>query len=262
MLMDNYQMPQMQPAQPVQPIQTMPQATMPTGGGSMVAPKPVPTVPVEKKDHSTLIFIIVIVFLSILMLTFFGLFVWKMMQYNEASTDVNGQIEVAVAEAKDKQAAQLEQEFLEREKFPYRDFSGPVDYGQLSFQYPKTWSVYVAADASNGGDFKAYFNPIQVDAVSDKTLMALRVTIRDKDFESVVSEYSKYTSVKNAKLSMQSVTFNGINANRYTGTIPGTEFSGYIVIFKIRDKTAIIQTDSVMFEADFNKLLETVQFNA
>jgi len=34
------------------------------------------------------------------------------------------------------------------------------------------------------------------------------------------------------------------------------------VIFKIRDKTAIMQTDSVLFEADYNTLLSTVQFNA
>ena len=35
-----------------------------------------------------------------------------------------------------------------------------------------------------------------------------------------------------------------------------------IVIFKIRDKTAILQTDSMLFIDDFNKLLDTVQFNA
>lgn len=247
-----------------QPMQAMPQVSMPTtGGGSVVAPKTVaPEVPVEKKDHSTLIFIIIIVFLSILMVTFFGLFIWKLMDYNEISTDVNGQIDVAVAAAKDEQAMKDEQEFLEREKYPYRSFSGPVDYGQLSFEYPKTWSVYVASDASKGGDFKAYFNPIQVDEVSDKTIMALRVIIRDKDFESVVAEYQRFVDAKDSQLNMSSVTFNNITANKYTGTIPGTEFSGYIVIFKIRDKTAIVQTDSVNFEADYNKLLETIEFNA
>lgn len=254
--MYNNQMPQMQP------VQAMPQVNMPTGGGSMVAPKPMPAMPVEKKDHSTLIFIIVIVFLSILMLTFFGLFVWKLMQYNEVSTDVDGQIAVAVANAKDEQATQDEQEFLEREKYPYLNFSGPVDYGQLSFQYPKTWSVYVASDAANGGDFNAYFNPRQVDVVSNKTIMSLRVTIRDRSFDSVAAEYQRNVEGNSPTLSMTSVTFNGITANRYAGTIPGTEFNGYIVIFKIRDKTAILQTDSVFFEADFNKLLETVQFNA
>lgn len=240
----------------------MPQASMPTGTGSVVAPKPAPVAPIEKKDNSKLILIIVIVFLSILMVTFFGLFIWKLMDYNEISTDVNGQIDVAVAAAKDKQAMELEQEFSEREKYEYRIFSGPVDYGQLSFEYPKTWSVYVASDASKGGDFKAYFNPIQVNEVSNSTIMALRVSVRDKDFESVAEEYQRHVQARDSQLSMSSITFNNITANKYVGTIPGTELSGIIVIFKIRDKTAVIQTDSVNFEADFNKLLGTVQFNA
>lgn len=242
----------------------MPQPAMPAGS-SMVEPKPAPAPiapPVEKQDHSTLIFIIVIIFLSILMVTFFGLFIWKLMDYNEISTDVNGQIAVAVAAAKDEQATADEEEFLEREKYPYQTFAGPADYGQLSFQYPKTWSVYVAKDASNGGDFEAYFNPVQVNTVARDQINALRVIIQDKSFESVASTYEKYVNQKNSTLRMESVTFNGITANKYTGTIPNTDLNGYIVVFKIRDKTAILQTDSVFFTDDFNKLLETVQFNA
>jgi hypothetical protein len=79
----------------------------------------------------------------------------------------------------------------QREKYPYKTFSGPADYGQLTFEYPKTWSVYVAAPATNGGDFNAYFNPIQVDAVGKDTINALRVTIRNKSFEDVTAEYQK-----------------------------------------------------------------------
>jgi hypothetical protein len=242
----------------------MPQVSMPTGGGSVVEPKSVaPVAPVEKKDHSTVVFVIIIVFLAILMVTFFGLFIWKLMDYNEISTDVNGQIEVAVAAAKDEQATKDEQEFLEREKYPFQYFSGPADYGQLTFQYPKTWSVYIASDASKGGDFKAYLNPVQVDEVSDKTINALRVSILTKDFESTAASYQNYVNNKEANLRMESITLtSGVAANKYIGTIPGTELNGIVVIFKIRDKTAVLQTDSAFFETDFNKLLETVQFNA
>lgn len=256
--MYNNQMPQMQP----QTSPSMPQPSMPTGGGSMVEPRPLPKAPEIKEDHSTVIFIVVIVILSLLMVTFFGLFIWKLMDYNEVSTDVNGQIAVAVAAAKDEQATQDEQEFLEREKFPYQSFAGPADYGQLTFQYPKTWSVYVPSDASHGGDFEAYFSPVQVNAINNENINSLRLFIRNKDFESVAADYQRYVGSNDSKLSMQTVTIKEFTANRYTGVIPNTNFNGYIVIFKIRDKTAILQTDSVLFEADFNKLLETIQFNA
>ena len=218
--------------------------------------------PEPKKDIAGLVKTIVIIILSLVALTFIGLFIWMFIQYEDASTDLNGKIDLAVAAAKDEQAAKDEEEFLEREKYPYKTFSGPVDYGQLSFEYPRTWSVYVASDAATGGDFKAYLNPVQVDPVADSTVNALRVTIRDKSFDTVVAEYQKAMDKKNSNLTVESVTVNGITANRYTGTIPGTDLSGYIVIFKIRDKTAILQTDSVLFQADYDKLLETIKFNA
>ena len=215
-----------------------------------------------KKDIAWLVKTIVIVIVSLIAVTFIGLFIWMLVQYNDVQTDVDGQIAAAVAVAKDEQAMEDEAEFLEREKYPYKTFSGPTDYGQLTFEYPKTWSVYVAKDAANGGDFEAYFNPIQVDAVSKETINALRVMVRDKAFDTVTAEYQKAMEKKDSNLTVSSITVNGATANRYTGTIPDTEFNGIIVIFKIRDKTAVLQTDSVLFEEDFNKLIDTVVFNA
>ena len=86
--------------------------------------------------------------------------------------------------------------------------------------------------------------------------------MRDKAFDTVTAEYQKAMEKKDSNLTVSSITVNGATANRYTGTIPDTEFNGIIVIFKIRDKTAVLQTDSVLFEEDFNKLIDTVVFNA
>ena len=257
--MDNsYQMP---PVGGVQPIQS-------TGSGAVAPGMPmvqqVQVTPAAKKDVSGLIKTIVIIVLSLVALTFIGLFIWIMVEYNVVRSDVDGQISVAVASAKDEQATKMEAEFLEREKYPYKVFAGPVDYGQLTFEYPKTWSVYVAAAATEGGDFNAYFNPGQVDAVVKDTINALRVSIRNESFDKVTEEYQKAMDKKDSGLTMESVTIGkdgNITANRYTGKIPNTDLAGFIVTFKIRDKTAILQTDSVIFQADFDKLLGTVVFN-
>lgn len=248
--MDNYQLPQ-------------------NGAPATVADRPMvqqsQSLPPIHKDNSGLIKTIAIIIIALIAATFIGLFIWMFLQYSDASADVDGQIAVAVAKAKDEQAAQMEAEFTEREKLPYKTFSGPVDYGQLTFNYPKTWSVYVAADASNGGDYQAFFNPNQVNAVAKDTINALRLTIRDKSFDEVASEYQKNMDRKDSNLTMQAVTIDAkedISANRYTGTIPNTDLNGIIVIFKIRDKTAIFQTDSQLFENDFDNLLQTIEFNA
>ena len=247
------------PIQFGQPLQTV-QPVMTPGGRPMI--QQVNVMPEKKKDIVGLVKTIVIIALSLIAVTFIGLFIWMSAQYGDVNDNVEERIALEVAKAKDEQASKDEAEFLEREKYPYRVFSGPIDYGELTFEYPKTWSVYVAAAADKGGDFNAYFNPLQVDAVGKDTINALRVTIQNKSFESVTEEYQKQMERKDADLTMESVTVNGAPANRYTGKIPNTELSGFIVIFKIRDKTVIMQTDSTLFQEDFDKLLETIKFNA
>ncbi len=219
----------------------------------------------EKKDNSGLIKTIVIIVVSLIAVTFIGLFIWIFMQYSEINEDMDGQINVKVAEEKEKMTEEFQKKFEEEEKNPYRSFAGPADYGELSFKYPKTWSVYIAADAVNGGDFEAYLNPLQVDPVGKDTINALRVTITNKSFDTVVAGYQRDVEKKDSGLTVESVMIgegDSITANRYSGNIPGTELNGYIVIFKIRDKTVILQTDSVLFEGDFNTLLSTIKFNA
>lgn len=230
--------------------------------GKMYSADQIEQIVANKKDKSGLIKLIAIIILGFTTVTFVGLFIWIFGEYNDLNTDVDSKIDVAVNEAKVQQKMEDETEFTEREKNPYRNFSGPTDYGQLSFEYPKTWSLYVAKSAYNGGDFEAYFNPIQVDAPSNDTINALRVSILTKNFETVTAEYQRYLDAENSNLSVSTMTINGTAANRYVGTIPNTNLNGIIIIFKIRDKTAMLRTDSMLFENDFNTLINTVKFNA
>lgn len=257
--MDNQMMPPVQQNVPamqspvLSPI-TPPQPVLPPDVG-----------PRKYGDPNSLIKTIAIVILGLTTIAFVCLFIYFLNQYNEVNTDIQSQIDVAVADAKDEQYQKDQKDFAEREKYPYKTFAGPVDYGELSFKYPKTWSVYIASDLlKTSGDFEAYLNPGEVELISSKnSIYGLRVKIRDKAFETVVAEYQKALEKKNSNLSVESITLkNGTTANKYTGTIPNTEFSGYIIIFKIRDKTAILQTDSILFESDFNKILDSVTFNA
>ena len=250
MLMDNTMMPPVQPSMPT---------SVPT---KMSLARAEASLKAKENKQSSFVKTIAIVMLSLVALTFICLFIWILIKYNDVSDDVNGKITLAVAAAKVEQQAEDEREFAEREKNPYLNFAGPVDYGELSFKYPRTWSLYISSDASAGGNYQAYFNPVQVNPISNNTINALRVTVLDKAFESVVADYQKAMNRKGSNLTVQTIEVGGTLANKYTGTIPNSILNGYIVVFKIRDKTAILQTDSVLFKEDFDKLLETVQFNA
>lgn len=238
----------------------------PAAPGSVANPAPltpltsIPTsspVPPPRKSHKDLIEIIILVIVSLLAVTFIGLFIWKYIEWDTVKTDIDGQIDAAVAVAVANNTTELENDFLEREKYPYKNFMGPADYGSLSFEYPKTWNVYIAKDASNGGDFEAYLNPGEVQPVSTRTINALRVTIQDKSFDTAVRSYDSY--VRNGRLSVVTRNVGGTMANVYTGELPN-EIHGVLTIFKLRDKSVLIQTDAELFADEYYKLLDSVTF--
>lgn len=204
-------------------------------------------------------FIIALVLVSLLAATFIGLFVWMFVQWDDIKTDVGGKINAAVATAVEQNTSKLEAKFAEKEKYPYTHFSGPFDYGELSFEYPKTWNVYEASAASNKDDYHAYLNPGKVPTINQDHPYALRVAILNQLSETVVADYAKAVQDGELKLTVQPV--NGENANIYTGTLDDGHI-GIMAVFRIRDKTVVLRTDSEkVFGGEFYKLLKTVKYN-
>lgn len=212
------------------------------------------------KNRVDLLKTIGLIVVSLLAVLFIGLFIWMTLKWSEASTNVQGKIDVAVAEAKNQLQAKLENEFAEKEQYPFLTFSGPADFGSLTFEYPKNWSVYIPDDASRGGEFNAYLNPGQVNVVSDTTIMALRVSIRTEQIDSVLEDYNR--KVQDGEMTVASKVVNKINVNVFTGKLDN-DYQGIVCIFKIRDKTAILRTDSSnVFRENFEKILSTIRFNS
>jgi hypothetical protein len=244
--------------QPINPFQGQP-TQYPGVQGGVIPGRTTPGNPKQKKDHSSLVKTILLVFMTILSITFLILFIWMFFQYNEASTDLEGKVELAVAEAENGIRTELEKEFEEKEKYPFKTFAGPVDFGQLTFEYPKTWSVYVPDDASRADDFHAYFNPGQVNVVNDQTIMSLRVSIINTLTDEVKEDYAD--KVEQGEMTVSTTVVNGVNVDVYTGKLD-SDLQGIICIFKIRDKTVLIQTDAMLFSEDFYRVLSTIRFNA
>ena len=258
----------MQPGgMPMQPGMQPGMQQNPMTGAPMIMQAPVKEAdPIANREKMQSMFkTIITIALGLVAVTFIGLFLWMFGEKTAIQSDIDGQIKNAVVKAVDENTTKLEEEFTEREKYPYKTFAGPADYGELTFDYPKTWSVYVAKDAITGGNYEAYFNPSEVNPVSEKTINSLRLSIRTDAFDKVASEYQKKLEGTKATLRVDSIMIGkggNVSANRYYGVIPGTELSGIIVIFKIRDKTVVMQTDSVLFEKDYNKILASIRFNA
>ncbi len=200
--------------------------------------------------------LIAIISLIILLIGAGSVAIWAYLSYNEEKTNVGGKRDLAVAEAKKEQADLDELKFAEREKEPNRQFVGPEDFGRLTFDYPKTWSVYEAKDGTSTS-YEAYLNPITVPPVSSVRQYALRVVIEQKDYDQVVKTYEAL--VKKGDLRTSAVSANGQNGTRLDGNFT-KDIRGTAVIFKIRDKTLTIRTDADTFKPDFEELVKTINF--
>jgi hypothetical protein len=202
---------------------------------------------------------IAIVTLAVLSAALAGLAVWAFINYTDQKNNVDTKINTAVASAKKTQADADEVKFNEREKQPNRQFVGPDDYGRVTFDYPKTWSVYISSDITNGGTYQAYLNPVSVPPIGGTNQQfALRVVIQQQDYNDAVSNFDSL--VKSGDLKSSSVTANGVTGVRLDGNFT-KDIRGAEVIFKIRDKTLTIRTDANTFLPDFNALVQTIKFN-
>lgn len=254
------QQPQQPPQQPLPGQYVMPGTPIqpaPQPGYAPVPPANLPPVrghssnPAKKWIIMTIIFIVTTLAAS-------GVAVWSYMNYLDQKNNVDSKISVAVAAAVKEQADKDAADFLEKEKQPNRQFVGPDDYGRLSFDYPKTWSVYVAKDASKGGDYEAYFNPGVVPVVNAQQQFALHVTIEEEDYDKVVDSYQRL--VGSGDLTSSAVKADEQNGTRLDGSFT-KDIRGSAVIFKIRDKTVTIRTDAETFKGDFEALIQTITFN-
>lgn len=201
---------------------------------------------------------LIIIGLSVFTIAFAGLSIWAYVNYADQKNNVDSKVATAVAEAQKTLGDKLEANFIEREKEPLKSFAGPSDYGTLGFKYPKTWSVYVSNDGTKGNGYEAFFSPGVVPSVdADSSRYALHVAIVDESYEDVLGDYESL--VKKGDLKTSAVRANGQDGTRLDGNF-SKDIRGAAVVYKIRDKTAIIQTDADTFKPDFDALIQTITF--
>lgn len=202
---------------------------------------------------------VAVIGLSVLVVAVGSFGIWAYVQYNDAQSDVDGKIAVAEANAREKKGEEDEAKFAEREKQTYLTFKAPDDYCSLTFQYPKTWSVYESEEITNGGDFKAYLNPKVVPPISATQQLALRVLIEQRNYDDVINQYQGL--VTKGDLKSSTTASEGKSGTRLTGNF-SKNIRGDAVIYQCRDKTITIRTDADTFKNDFQAIIGTIDYNA
>lgn len=198
--------------------------------------------------------------LVILLMIGAGVFAgWAYLNYTDQRDNTQSKIDVAVAAAKQEQQEEDNKAFAEREKEPYRQFVGPSDLGRVEFNYPKTWSVYID-NGGGSGEFEAYLHPTTVHPIDDRRPYAVKVMVESSSYETTINGYQ--SRVRNGDLRSDPVTVNGFNGVRLSGNFSKDITNGTAVIFKVRDKTLSIFSETQEFFPDFdNIILESLRFN-
>lgn len=166
----------------------------------------------------------------------------------------------AVEAAKKSQAQELQAKFDEEAKKPNLNYKGPVAYGSVSFDYPKTWSAYV--DEGDDRPINGYFHPKIVPAIDSATAYALRVELVNTAYADVVEQYNSLVTAGKLKSrayippKMEN-TANVLPGLKLEGDLGDSQAAknGQMVIIQVRDKTLKIYAESSEFLGDFNNTI-------
>ena len=194
-------------------------------------------------------------------------FTWAYLQMNDYKNSSDKKVAAAVEVAKTEQKQADKKQFDEDYKKPNNVFVGPTDYGSVSFEYPKTWSVYVEKDGVSGGEYAAYLNPVAVPPVKNAAPYALRVVIVSQKIDQVFKQYE--SKIKKGELTSSTVNLSDANTSTNSTYGRGTRIDGQFdktingsaVFFDIRGHTLKIFTDNKDFLKDFdNTVLKTLKY--
>jgi hypothetical protein len=184
-----------------------------------------------------------------------GFGVWAFSERQSYKNDVDSKIETAVGMAVMEAEAAKEAEFVEREKSPLRTFVGSATYGTVTFQYPKTWSIY--DDSSNRGSIvvDVYAHPNVVPSIASEQPYALRLEVLSQTYDTAVKTLD--SAIKQGTVratAFRPAQLQDVLGVRFEGAID-RETNGVAIYLPLRDRTIRIATENPQFVTDFETII-------
>jgi hypothetical protein len=202
--------------------------------------------------------LVMAVTLLVLTVVFAG---WAFSSRQDFKNNVDAKIQVAVAAAQTQAAATEKTELAQNEMQPYYTYQGLPQYGNITFQYPRTWSAYVNnSGTSNSALVDGYYMPPILSSVSDQTAnFALRFQVLNQSYSQTIQSMSGQSGGSNSIIS-RAFTL------KLVPSVVGVEVSGALpvvaqgdtatmVILPDRTDTIEIWTDGTEYLSDFNNII-------
>ena len=179
---------------------------------------------------------------------------WAFGEMNKYKNDTEEIVADAVTVAVDEAETTLENEFVEREKLPTKKYVGPTTYGSVTFDYPKTWSIYEVQQES-GIVLNLYGHPKSVREDDGTRTYALRLTLTPTTYDNQVKNYESYIDSNVLK----ATPFRLKNVQQVLGTQYRGEIrqgvQGLMTILPLRDRSLVITSESDQFFGDYTDII-------
>lgn len=180
-----------------------------------------------------------------------GFGIWAFMSRADYKNNSDQKAAAAVQVAVQKANTDKDNEFLQREKEPLRDYQGPDTLGNIQFKYPKTWSGYYK---SSDKELSLVMHPKLVNG-TDKGNYALRVEVVSNSYDKTVKALE--TNIKSGKLTSDPFRLDKVPSVvgiKVSGELSNSK-KGSMVVLPLRDKTVRISTESEEFTGDFEGII-------
>lgn len=185
--------------------------------------------------------------------------IWAFVGLQQNKSSLDEKVESAAAIAIERTKAEKEAEFTEREKYPYKNYTGSQTYGSLSFNYPKSWSAY-AEDGTSGTILDFYAQPDVVAGTKSGSRYALRAQILSTSYQSEVDKYTRLADSSKVSIgTFRAGVIPEVLGVKISGEI-NTGVQGVMILLPQRDKTFKIWTESQDYVSDFDTILSTLTF--
>lgn len=168
---------------------------------------------------------------------------------------------VAVKAANQKLTTQLQAQFAEEEKNPYKTYNGPSAFGSLHIKYPRTWSAYVSVNAQSDPMIDGYFYPDVVPNTGadssgvNSTNFALRVEVTQNSYSDILQNYQ--SQEQDGSIAVRPYVLKqvpSIPGVIVTGQIQSQK-TGTLIILPLRNQTLEIWTEGNQFQKDFDNII-------
>jgi len=204
------------------------------------------------------VLLVPLILISLLFLGALGFGIWAYASMQDYKNNSDQKVAAAVKVAEDKKASEKDNEFQEREKEPYRDYKSAAVFGDIGFQYPKTWSGY----AKENDDQLDLIMNSGILSGDTKATYAVHLKVENKSYDQILK--SNESAVKSGKLrasAFRLAKVPSVLGTRLDGEIR-PDVKGSMIVLPLRDKSIVIAAESEQYVPDLDKVvLPTFTFN-